>query len=508
MSDRQGCSWLAGLALLLVLPFFVVDVPPVLDYPNHLARLTLLARMGTDPVLAAMYEPQWRILPNLAVDLAGQWLVQILPVHAAGRLLLAGSLLLPVIGAAAYGRAVFGSFSFWTLGAGIVGYSGLFFLGFMNFLYGVGLALLGAALWLRLRKRNPWLAAAAGAGFAALIFFCHLFGVLFFALLVGAREAAELWGGRRLAPAAIGLAALRLGMILAPAALLYFLSPLGGTALDAAYDEPVRKLIGLFTPFMTYHAAFGAMIGLAVYALAILGWRRGRVDPGSLLAMSGLAAAYVLAPLALKSGTFVYYRLAVMMGLLLFAGYRPGFGRRPAWLAGVLAGLVAARVLEVGLVWAGHNADLADFRRVIAPVEPGARVLVVDAAPAGSAERAEPKSRSIPTLYRTDLHLPALLVIERRAFWPFLFADPRQQPIAVRPPYDHIAAPLREPPDAGVLQAAEPPASAPYLRDWQRSYDYVLLLHAGALAAPERFEAERLRFLGGADIAALFAVRR
>jgi hypothetical protein len=42
-SARQGPSslWLLtalALAITLAIPFFLVDVPPVLDYPNHLAR--------------------------------------------------------------------------------------------------------------------------------------------------------------------------------------------------------------------------------------------------------------------------------------------------------------------------------------------------------------------------------------------------------------------------------------------------------------------------------------
>jgi hypothetical protein len=42
-AQGQGGAWVwwlsvAGLLAGLMAPFFFVDVPPVLDYPNHLAR--------------------------------------------------------------------------------------------------------------------------------------------------------------------------------------------------------------------------------------------------------------------------------------------------------------------------------------------------------------------------------------------------------------------------------------------------------------------------------------
>ena len=64
--------WLAALALVLIslVPFVVVDVPAVLDYPNHLARIFVLAHPD-DPDLSRFYAPHWRILPNLWFDVLG-----------------------------------------------------------------------------------------------------------------------------------------------------------------------------------------------------------------------------------------------------------------------------------------------------------------------------------------------------------------------------------------------------------------------------------------------------
>ncbi len=127
------------VAVLLAGPLLLVDVPPLLDYPNHLARIFLLAKGAADPLLAPIFQPHWAIIPNLAIDIVGPPLARVLPIHVAGRLMLATLLLLPVVGAVAYHRAVFGVRSLWPFAAALVACNGAFLLlGFLNFVAGAG----------------------------------------------------------------------------------------------------------------------------------------------------------------------------------------------------------------------------------------------------------------------------------------------------------------------------------------------------------------------------------
>ena len=83
--------WWAALGVLcavLLFPLLLTDVPPVLDYPNHLARLMVLADHGADPILARFYRLNWGIIPDLAIDVIGPPLMWFLPVHVAGRIVL------------------------------------------------------------------------------------------------------------------------------------------------------------------------------------------------------------------------------------------------------------------------------------------------------------------------------------------------------------------------------------------------------------------------------------
>ena len=76
---------------------------------------------------------------------------------------------------------------------------------------------------------------------------------------------------------------------------------------------------------------------------------------------------------------------------------------------------------------------------------------------------------------RADYHLPALLLIERGAFWPVLFANPAQQPIRLRPAYARLAREAHDIPSHAALKA-DPERGAAALRQ----FDFVLMLEAGA----------------------------
>jgi hypothetical protein len=481
--SRATIPWLAALIAALLLPFLLVDVPPVLDYPNHLARWFVLAH-GDDPILSRFYAPNWHITPNLGFDPIAMLLLKLLPVHAGGRLVLAASLLAPVVGALAYAKAAFGKWSGWPLGVTLTGFNGIFFLGFANFLLATGLGFAAAGAWLALRRRGQDLAAVlVGAVAGAAVFLCHIFGVGLFALLIGCQEFAGLrkanWSGLPRTAAMIAIA-------LIPAVALYWLSPLAGNEVAVAGWDGSHKLWDLFTPFMTYNKFLTLATGLAVLLVLIFSWRGAETAPGTGLALALLFLLYLAAPVTLKGGTFVDVRFALMMGLLIFAGLRPRLspGHERWLMLGILA-LVALRSLYTGWAWMDHRRDLADLRLAMAQVEPGALVLAVRSHdPVTDAATPE---RLLPDTERLDSHLPALLVIERRAFWPNLFADPVQQPVSVRPPYARVAWPLYDPVDWDAFKGPLTPGLlgyAPYLRNWRGDFDHVLLIDRPANIAP------------------------
>ncbi|GLH80111.1 hypothetical protein SSBR45G_50200 [Bradyrhizobium sp. SSBR45G] len=476
------------LATVLALPFLLVDVPPVLDYPNHLARLFVLAHPG-DPVLSQMYAPNWRILPNLGIDLIGVALLRVTDVHVGGRLLLALSLFTPLAGVVAYHRAAFGRWAPWPLASAVIAYNAVFLLGFMNFQLSLGLALMGAAGWLALRRPGRWLSAIIfGALAATTIFLCHLLGVVFFALLIGAAEADRLWRLRRAPTLLLELARTftAIAITLSPALLLYALSPLSEVGAGLGEWDGAPKLWRILTPFLTTSAELTLITAAAVLALLVLLRRELQFAPGMRLALPALLLVFLAAPASAKGGTFVDMRFAAMAGLLLFAGLQPRLTGWKAALTGVVVGgLVLARCADIGSAWLAHRDDLAELRAAIAQVPPGARVI---AAHGHREQVVSRRDRVLPGFRYVDSHLAALLVIERRAFWPLMFAHPSQQPVAVRAAFGRLAQPLAEPVAWRWLQP-DPPADevlpvAHYLANWRSDFDAVLLLDPPAPAQP------------------------
>jgi hypothetical protein len=211
----------------------------------------------------------------------------------------------------------------------------------------------------------------------------------------------------------------------------------------------------------------------------------------------------VAAPWGCKGTYFFDTRFIIMLGFLLFGALLPSGLPRFVNVGAVAAFtlLFLLRMTVLGYAWHETRHDLAELRAVIAPVQPGSRVLLVDVTHRDAPRywHNVPLDRQLSFGFDLDTHLPALLLIERRAYWPYLFDNPSQQPIETRQPYRALAE--------------RAPSIANYRKLAVRGqvdlcgYGYVLLLNAGG--APNLALApKRLALVASSDIAALFRVRR
>lgn len=225
-------------------------------------------------------------------------------------------------------------------------------------------------------------------------------------------------------------------------------------------------------------------------------------------------AAYPFVPLVLMGASWIDQRLPIFAALMLFAAGSPtSLPRRQAIFWGTaFAAVFFLRVASVADVWSGHNADLADFRQVISTVPAGNRVLVArsDDGTDPDVLAGEPPSRRFMLSIDAMNHLPALIVIERKAFIPYLFSDPRKQPLRVLPPYDRLAIADGAPPFASALDAptARDLQFAPYLATWRQDFDWVLLLRPHKVPGSERLLPDTLEMMAIRDIAALYRIRK
>ncbi len=242
-----------ALAMMLVaLPLFSTVVPPLLDYPNHLARMHLLAEGGD-----AFYAVRWAALPNLAEDLIVPPLARLMPLDIAAKLFLVMTFALMAGSAIWLNRVASGGWRLWPLLGFLLLYNRIFLWGFLNYLFGIGVALVGAALWLTLEGRRSWLRVLSSSLVALACFFSHVAAFGFYALVILGIEVepamAELrarrWPalGRRMVVAG--------AQFVAPTVLFLgnWRENVGGTI---SYAEIWRKADLLFSVFDNYDRAF------------------------------------------------------------------------------------------------------------------------------------------------------------------------------------------------------------------------------------------------------------
>src|SRR5262249_17472695 len=139
----------ASVALAAVLlPLFWVSVPPLVDYPNHLARMAILAHVGNPAAWTENYVPDWRLLPNLAMDLIVPPLTGVMTLEAAGKVFVGTTMVMLVAGTVALHGALHRRLAPWPLLSCLFVYNTALAWGFLNFLFGLGAALLSFAAWI------------------------------------------------------------------------------------------------------------------------------------------------------------------------------------------------------------------------------------------------------------------------------------------------------------------------------------------------------------------------
>lgn len=411
---RAVLAWLAVLSAIAILPIVVVRLPPILDYPNHMARMHVLSALDHAPALARYYVVAWSPIPDLGADIVVPVIAAVMPVEDAMRLFLGLVLLGLATGCVALHRVAFQRWSLWPLTGFLLLYNRMLLWGFLNYLAGLALALWGLAAWVALERKPVW-RLIVGSALATAIYLAHLAAFGCYALAVLAYSCAPLnrrRAGRVLLPAVTTLV---------PPAAMFLTSPTSGAPIGFGYGNILRKLDLPVSIFDNYWRPFDATTFAALLIAVILGlWRGGiGLHPRLRWSLIAVIAAYVALPSRLLSASGIDHRLPVAVAFLLVAvsDWQPIGHRRRRMIAGALLLLFLIRMAVIGHVWLRadrqYEALLPAFDRI-----PNGATLAV-AAPAAAVQ-----AGGAPLL-----HFPTLAVIKRDAFVPTLFADKLQQPV-------------------------------------------------------------------------------
>jgi hypothetical protein len=487
-SDRSVAMMVfALLAAASLLPVLLTPIPAMVDYPNHLARMYILSRNGT-PDANPYYEVAWALYPNLAMDLLIPQIARLISVENATRLFLLLSQFLIVGGALALERVVKGRVH-------LAGFAGLMVLyclpftwGFVNFEFGLGVALCGLAAYLALAERAWPLRFIVHTVFVAALFTAHFFALGIYGATLGFYE---LWRASD-RKALYGQVAWRLMLLAIPAVALLGIMRMtaGSIGSEGTTWSFEFKPIWLFRIMNGYNLSVSAMSALALMAFLFIAARRGflKLAPAGVWLGIGFALLYLAIPSSLLGTSFADLRVIPAAVLIL-----PAFcslslpGRR--WTIAALAvvsAVTSANLAVVYAVWLPYRADYASIIASFQKIDRGSKVLV-----GGGGEGEDPPFNDL-TQYPM-FYAPTLAVHYANAFVPNLFTAVGKQPVQARAAVERLAISYGGPMPMNVLTALAAglmsPDVPPFVRSWTRDYDYLYVIGPpGPNPLPDRLE--------------------
>jgi hypothetical protein len=459
------------LAAMLLVPIWTAAFPPLLDYPNHLARAFVLSHLN-DPNFAFQnfYRSDWGAYPYLGMDASLAVLVRLFPIETAGRVFLSlCALALP--GAVWFflrqAQPDAKAASLWSL---LIAYNVFFLEGFLNFDLSIAVGFLALGLWLRwLAKPGTGRWVAALAAFTA-AYFAHLLGFAIAGLVVAAYLALSrrpvrdwLWSGALALPGvAFYLHSSRVG--------------LGANKIVFHGWEDKLDSLGMILHGYWPWLDWISLAALAAWFLAAW-WRNPEFHwDRKWMAIAGFffALFWVIPWMWGEEASDLDIRVLPFLFVAILSMSR--VGRRARMLAAIPLLLFAARTASVEQHFSEAQPALADLARSFNAVPRGALVLPMVEGDEDPIER-------------PFTHFWAYGVIRRGWFSPYLKDAPGETPM-------RIVFNSYTPDGFWNLGYDEPP-------DWQqvqRDYDYVWAYGVPRFSAPLAGIGERVYFSGALEV--------
>jgi hypothetical protein len=438
----------AVLSLVLALPVLAMSVPWFCDLYFHMARMVVLETPHAAPI-SDWYRPDWRLVPNLAMDLVVPSLAKAIGTEAATRVFVALTLVLTFTGSVALHHAIHRKLTWFPLLAGLFDYNWITFLGFANVLFGNALTLWAAALWFWSRERPLAWRIALGAACALVLYICHLFALGLYGLVVAGAELTRL----RQEPLRLRTVMRSLALIAIP-----FLGPLVLllTSRTVAASTPgidyvlAAKLFAWLTPFITLDIPID--LAIAAGTLALL-WLLARhralhIAPELRPALVALPLLVVVIPTSFFGTDLADFRLPALGIFIAVAACRCSEQTSRDLQRGVLAGaaaLFALRMTGIAIDFAAAEPEMAAITQQYRTLQPGAVLFTGTFEPPSFLIDLFAKPENwLPPWRRRDVvpfrHIGTLALLYQPVLVPETTMIDGQQPVAMLPPFRALKA--------------------------------------------------------------------
>ena len=462
-----------ALCALSLMPFVLIEHPPIVDFANHAARLSLACSAG-DPVVDAMYRYNLGLIPNLAADLVNWPLCGLMGPMAVLKATIAGSLALTYFAGWLLQRKLFGRMNAFLLLLPAFAMNLVTSMGYINFLAGVGVACLMVALAIGRERKFVELLAIGNVG-GLILFFCHIFAlalavVLFFGILF--RDMPRNAKGFVQA----GLKTLLLFVV--PLLLIPFV-PSADEALKIDYVGKGRAVAALFLTQQANPTIYGMLLFIPLYLAMRKGWVA--VHQAMRWPLGALAFYVLVVPSGLQDAIDIDARTMIALAYLFFASLRPLHQEREitAVVGAASAALVGYALVMTVLVWQPFSHEVSELRKSMQALPAKSLVFSVT-------EREATTSTALPNAYG---HLTSYATLDRRVFNPLEFTGIGMQPLRPTQAFARFDTPAAMPfgPETALKLADPDPAfekkirayNVEFAERWPQRFDYVVYYHFG-----------------------------
>ena len=470
------CVALCLFALPLVFPLGVGR-----DYPNHLARVYIQATLSETPLLADNYVISWFLVPDLAMDLLAMPVMQVLSPYLAGSLFNGLMLVVLFTAVIALHRRATGSVgTVWPMLAVALLFNEAFRWGFVNFLFGCGLALWIVRFWLDSDNLRPAWRMRLFSVAQFVLFFAHLLGFMLCGYLILTLEIVRFWKaedcslGRRFGDFVFAM----LQFAIPLAMLGYVLFGQSGVGDDSTvYGGIGAKIIALLSPTSALPSSVSTFILMAILVLFFLILRRrwASLDGRLLPLVVGMVVLVVAMPKMVLGIWGLDFRYPFVLLMLMIASLRPTPEcHRSVAVAGIILAVVLGALGGAVLQFAETDRRQQEVREAFALVEPGGALLVAGAY--------DPDCPTCLPDWVDAFHAGSLAAIERQMFVPLLFTG--TSPVAAAPSRYDLDVPYGWPVSRRALiegrgrslprRGTEPDPAHSYWYGWDEHFDYLL----------------------------------
>lgn len=455
-----------GFFIITLIPFGLVSPLPLSDYPNHVARMHIIAHLADSADLAKFYAIKWEFIPNLAMDILVPLMMPALSAEAASLVFAGLAMFLMASGAVVLHRQLYGRWSIMPFAAFLFLYNRHFLWGFLNYLFSVGLGLWMLAAHIHFRSRGTVFRAVLLSLLAVALLISHLHAFASYAILVGGYEISIFWRNRKNLPWRDLLVAA--AQFVLPVILFFSVSSTTDRAGEIKWSSAIDKVYGLLDMVNNYSLTLDVATFLILAGLVGLGLitRRLSIHRDMRLPLALLFMIYLCLPRLMFASFGADRRLLVMLALAAVATLevRVDTPRVRAGLVLGIALLFFVRMGVIGMNWVQAKNVYQPILSAIEKLPKGARVAVICG------------GDNFPYLANPPLdHVPNMAVISRDAYLNTLFAEPGKQ--VLRVVYGSTAPFAVDPSQTFRMDKSEVGKANPFPNVPLERFDYLMLLN-------------------------------